>query len=102
MYCMLMVVIFSYIWQRTTQKYLETRFGARLRQNPPPQMQLCSLWVLMAVFDEPIPMPSTMTAAFEGAFVEGVPELSWIANNGLKLRLSGFEDGKKSAWTISK
>ena len=84
------------------QKYLETKFGARLRQNPPQQMQLCSLWMLMAIFDEPLFATTTLMPNFEGAFVEGVPDLSWIANNGQKLHQPGYEDGKKSSWTISK
>jgi predicted NAD/FAD-dependent oxidoreductase len=42
---------------------------------------LSSIWALLAAFDDPLPLPKD----FEGAFVEGVDALSWMANNTKKL-----------------
>lgn len=36
------------------QRLLEVRFGSRLRADPPKEMQLCSMWVLLAFFPEPL------------------------------------------------
>jgi hypothetical protein len=61
-------------------------------------MQLCSLFALIFALDQPLP---PQAAAVEGAFVEGVPELSWVANNGPKLHIPGYTDaGQRSAWTL--
>jgi hypothetical protein len=54
-------------------------------------MQMCSVWVLMVAFPTPLGLP------YEGAFVEGVPELSWAANNSAKLGAGG---GGLECWTI--
>lgn len=79
------------------QRLLEVKFGSTLRSDPPRQMQLCSLFALLVVLDHPLPL----SAEFEGAFVEGVPELSWVANNGPKLHIPGYTDaGQRSAWTL--
>lgn len=79
------------------QRLLEVRFGSRLKFDPPREMQLCSLWVLLAFFPEPLDLVRPLPV--EGAFVEGVPELSWISNNAAKLRQAGLE-GTGGAWTI--
>jgi hypothetical protein len=62
--------------------------------SPGPR-QLCSMWVLLAWFDAPLPPSATL----EGAFVEGVPELSWVANNVPKLKQEALA-GSGGAWTI--
>ena len=80
------------------QQLLEVKFGSTLRSDPPKQMQLCSLFALLVVHDQPLP---PQAAAFEGAFVEGVPELSWVANNGAKLQIPNYTDAaQRSAWTL--
>lgn len=53
-------------------------------------MQLCSLWVLMVV----LPSGSTPPTAPEGADIEGMSELSWVANNTRKLSASVLEQGE--------
>ncbi len=78
------------------QKLLEVKFGSTLRSDPPAQMQLCSLFALSIVLDHALPLPAA-ASALEGAFVEGVPELSWVADNGAKLQQAGFHG---RAWTL--
>jgi len=83
-------------------RLLETKFGANLRGGSTPRfMQLCSLYVLMVVLDGPVPLP---TPNLEGAFVEGVPALSWVADQGAKLGQNvekGPEnEGTRRAWVI--
>jgi hypothetical protein len=53
---------------------------------------MCSVWVLMVAFPVPLGLP------WEGAFIEGVPELSWAANNSAKLG-SGAA-GQVECWTV--
>ncbi|PIA45227.1 hypothetical protein AQUCO_01700633v1 [Aquilegia coerulea] len=49
-------------------------------------LELSSIWALLAAFEDPLPIPSTVTTnPFEGAFVKGVDALSWMANNTQKL-----------------
>lgn len=45
------------------------------------RLELSSIWALLAAFDDPLPLPKY----FEGAFIEGVDSLSWMANNTKKL-----------------
>ncbi|XP_021742198.1 uncharacterized protein LOC110708380 isoform X1 [Chenopodium quinoa] len=45
------------------------------------RLDLSSIWALLAAFDDPLPLSST----FEGAFVNGIDALSWMANNSAKL-----------------
>lgn len=81
------------------QRLLEVKFGSRLRSDPPRQMQLCSLFALSVVLDHPLP-PGPATT-LEGAFVEGVSELSWVANNGAKLSQAGYSNPEhRSAWML--
>ncbi|GAB5030614.1 fad nad-binding oxidoreductase family protein [Nannochloropsis oceanica] len=82
-------------------RLLETKFGASIRGgNTPRYMQLCSLFVLMVVLDEPVSLPGR--ERFEGAFVEGVSELSWVAEQGGKMGqdLGGGTEGGRAAWVL--
>ncbi len=82
-------------------RLLETKFGASLRGGGAPRyMQLCSLFVLMVVLDEPVFLPGG--ERFEGAFVEGVSELSWVAEQGAKMGqdLGGGREGGRTAWVL--
>lgn len=58
-------------------------------------MTLCSLWVLMVAFDGSLGLP------FEGAFVEGVPELSWVANNTAKLAMPNHSSSPSASGPVS-
>eukprot|EP00640_Fibrocapsa_japonica_P001249 CAMPEP_0113952806 /NCGR_PEP_ID=MMETSP1339-20121228/90628_1 /TAXON_ID=94617 /ORGANISM="Fibrocapsa japonica" /LENGTH=403 /DNA_ID=CAMNT_0000961471 /DNA_START=206 /DNA_END=1418 /DNA_ORIENTATION=- /assembly_acc=CAM_ASM_000762 len=73
-------------------KQLNARFGATVKYDTPRFMQLNSLWVLCAHFDQDIQTP----AKFEGAFVKGIRDLSWVSNNSAKLGSTG----SGSSWTI--
>lgn len=44
------------------------------------------MWALLAAFENPLPIPEIMgMPPFEGAFVNGVESVSWMANNTSKL-----------------
>jgi predicted NAD/FAD-dependent oxidoreductase len=75
-------------------RLLKTQFGAKLRRPDQTDMQLCSLWVMVAVFPA-----DAVKVPFEGARVEGEAgdTISWVANNTAKL--SG-EPGGGQCWTI--
>jgi len=75
------------------QQILEVKFGAVVKSPTPKYMQLCSLWVLLAYFETQFATPDIM----EGAFIKGVEELSWAANNCAKLSLTNVMG---SCWTI--
>ena len=60
-------------------------------------LRLSATWVCMLAFAEPLP---GVALSFEGAAVEGSPELSWVANNTKKLRLVHHHPGV-SCWTLS-
>ncbi|CAM8932070.1 unnamed protein product [Rhodiola kirilowii] len=57
-------------------------------------LDLSSIWALMAAFEDPLPTPVPL----DGAFVEGVDSLSWMANNTEKL-LSSKNKGPH-CWTF--
>ncbi|GER55275.1 FAD/NAD(P)-binding oxidoreductase family protein [Striga asiatica] len=56
------------------------------------RLDLSSIWALLAAFNDPLPVP------LEGAFVEGIDSLSWMANNTAKL--SGPQTGGPHCWTF--
>ncbi|KAJ7538481.1 hypothetical protein O6H91_11G049800 [Diphasiastrum complanatum] len=64
------------------------------------RLELSAVWALLAAFKKPLPLPKHMesTSHLDGAFVEGVDSLSWIANNTTKLSLP-FEDNPH-CWTF--
>lgn len=45
------------------------------------RLELSSIWALLAVFEDPLPL----AFPFEGAFVKGIDALSWMGNNSAKL-----------------
>lgn len=61
------------------------------------RLELSSIWALMVAFEEPLPMPADL-AHLEGAFIEGVDSVSWIANNTKKL--FGSASNGPDCWTI--
>eukprot|EP01024_Parvocaulis_polyphysoides_P055367 TRINITY_DN5661_c0_g1_i5.p1 TRINITY_DN5661_c0_g1~~TRINITY_DN5661_c0_g1_i5.p1 ORF type:complete len:388 (-),score=44.12 TRINITY_DN5661_c0_g1_i5:269-1432(-) len=69
-------------------RLLRVKFQPQATEQP--MMQLCSLWVLMVAF------PSSLELPFEGAFVEGEEELTWVANNTKKLQ----QNHKVECWTL--
>ena len=82
-------------------RLLETKFGADLRGGGMPRyMQLCTLYVLMVVLDQPVSLPNK--EKFEGAFIEKVSELSWVAEQGGKIGqdLGGGGEGGRTAWAL--
>jgi hypothetical protein len=56
-------------------------------------MQLSSLWVMTFVVDKSLALP------FEGAFINGHPDLCWAADNTKKLA-SPDNDCGVEAWTL--
>ncbi|XP_048241536.1 renalase-like [Haliotis rufescens] len=72
-------------------RLLTVRFGDHLVSRDP-RMQLCSLWVLLVAFREPLKLP------FQGAHVEH-QDISWIANNTAKLGQK-FPASKIECWTV--
>lgn len=62
-------------------------------------LELSSIWALLAAFEDPLPIPAGATAfPFEGAFVKGVDSISWMANNTGKLL--GSSSGGPHCWTF--
>uniref|UniRef100_A0A2P2JQ75 Amine oxidase domain-containing protein n=2 Tax=Rhizophora mucronata TaxID=61149 RepID=A0A2P2JQ75_RHIMU len=61
------------------------------------RLELSSIWALLAAFEDPLPIPSSVPA-FEGAFVKGVDSVSWMGNNSLKL--SSSNSNGPHCWTI--
>lgn len=57
-------------------------------------MQLSSIWVLLVAFPAPLNLP------WEGAFTEGIPELSWAANNSAKMQANRSPAHSQEVWTI--
>ncbi|KAJ8759431.1 hypothetical protein K2173_006961 [Erythroxylum novogranatense] len=52
------------------------------------KLELSSIWALLAAFEHPLPLPIPSGGkGFEGALVEGVDSVSWMANNTAKLQL---------------
>jgi predicted NAD/FAD-dependent oxidoreductase len=72
-------------------RLLKTKFAC----TPPPAgvMQLSSLWVMTFVVDKSLALP------FEGAFINGHPDLCWAADNTKKLA-SPDNDCGVEAWTL--
>ncbi|XP_057963253.1 uncharacterized protein LOC131154467 isoform X2 [Malania oleifera] len=63
------------------------------------RLELSSIWALLAAFEDPLPiLGSASNLHFEGAFVEGVDSLSWMANNTMKL--SGSSSSGPHCWTF--
>ncbi|XP_057798326.1 uncharacterized protein LOC131014383 [Salvia miltiorrhiza] len=63
------------------------------------RLDLSSIWALMAAFEDPLPVPSTASEIpLEGAFVEGIDSLSWMANNTTKL--FGSQTSRPHCWTF--
>eukprot|EP00953_Heterococcus_sp_UTEX-ZZ885_P009071 5385-Heterococcus_DN1.PRE.1 len=62
---------------------LTTKFAAVVRNSPPRNMHLCSLWVLMAQYE---PHSALTELNWEGAFVRDSPDLSWVCDNTAKLQ----------------
>lgn len=61
------------------------------------RLELSSIWALMAAFEEPLPIPEGLRSSrLDGAFVEGVNALSWMANNSSKLE----GDDSPQCWTF--
>uniref|UniRef100_A0A0G4I6I9 tRNA-5-taurinomethyluridine 2-sulfurtransferase n=1 Tax=Chromera velia CCMP2878 TaxID=1169474 RepID=A0A0G4I6I9_9ALVE len=78
---------------------LTVRFGAVPRGSNPPEMQLNSLYVYLLYFsaDNQKKPPTDLT--FDAAFVEGVPELSWVSENVRKLGGAKKTSGSQ-CWTL--
>ncbi|KAG0619133.1 hypothetical protein M758_4G119800 [Ceratodon purpureus] len=50
------------------------------------RLELSSIWALMAAFEEPLPIPEGLgSSRLDGAFVEGVNAVTWMANNSSKI-----------------
>lgn len=63
------------------------------------RLDLSSVWALLAAFEDPLPVPSTASEIpLEGAFVEGIDSLSWMANNTTKL--FGSQTSRPHCWTF--
>ncbi|XP_047943617.1 renalase [Salvia hispanica] len=63
------------------------------------RLDLSSIWALLAAFEDPLPVPSTASGIpLEGAFVEGIDSLSWMANNTTKL--FGSQTSRPHCWTF--
>ncbi|MEW5297763.1 MAG: hypothetical protein WDW38_006946 [Sanguina aurantia] len=71
---------------------LKVKFQAK--PSPQQVMQLSSIWVLLVAFPAPLKLP------WEGAFTEGVPELSWAANNSAKMQANRSPAHSQEVWTI--
>ena len=71
-------------------RLLKTKFACT--PAPAGVMQLCSLWVMTFVVDTGLGLD------FEGAFIEGHPDLCWAADNTKKLGAS--PPGDVEAWTL--
>lgn len=51
---------------------------------------MSSIWALLAAFEEPLPLPEGLESSrLDGAFIEGVNAVSWMANNSYKLKKDG-------------
>lgn len=67
------------------------------------KLELSAIWALMAAFDRPLPPPLGFLSPPErensmgGAFVEGVPSLSFMSNNSSKL---GTKKDGLECWTF--
>ena len=57
---------------------------------------MSSIWALLAAFEDPLPIAGP--EQFEGAFVNGVDSVSWMANNSKKLSSSQSNDPQ--CWTF--
>lgn len=54
------------------------------------RLELSSIWALLAAFEEPLPLPEGLESSrLDGAFIEGVNAVSWMANNSYKLKKDG-------------
>ncbi|XP_064603386.1 LOW QUALITY PROTEIN: uncharacterized protein LOC135468857 [Liolophura sinensis] len=78
-------------------KLLQVRFGSRLVPKDL-RMQLCSLWVLLAIF------PTSLKLKYQGAHVDG-GIISWVANNTAKLsagttQSTGGSCVGQECWTV--
>ena len=63
------------------------------------RLELSSIWALMAAFDKALPMPEALHGQqLDGAFVEGVNAVSWMANNSQKLTLA--DKNAPHCWTF--
>jgi len=63
------------------------------------RLELSSIWALMAAFEESLPIPEGLgSSRLDGAFVEGVNSLSWMANNSSKL--DNPEKDAPHCWTF--
>lgn len=63
------------------------------------RLELSSIWALMAAFNEALPMPEGLhRQQLDGAFVEGVNAVSWMANNSQKLTLA--DKNAPHCWTF--
>lgn len=63
------------------------------------RLELSSIWALMAAFEEALPIPEGVGGSrLDGAFVEGVSAVSWMANNSSKLD-NADKDGPH-CWTF--
>ncbi|TXG65987.1 hypothetical protein EZV62_007262 [Acer yangbiense] len=60
------------------------------------RLELSSIWALLAAFEDPLPIAGL--EQFEGAFVNGVDSVSWMANN-LK-KLSSSQSNDPQCWTF--
>ncbi|KAK0602550.1 hypothetical protein LWI29_034648 [Acer saccharum] len=60
------------------------------------RLELSSIWALLAAFEDPLPIAGP--EQFEGAFVNGVDSVSWMANNSKKLSSSQSNDPQ--CWTF--
>lgn len=62
------------------------------------RLELSSIWALLAAFEDPLPTAlNAESLPFEGAFVNGVESISWMANNTKKLLAS---DSGPQCWTF--
>lgn len=72
-------------------------------------MELSAIWALLAAFDSPLPIPSGLLESgvpagttLEGAFVEGIPAVTWMANNTAKLagQVAESDSSSLECWTV--
>ncbi|GBG78294.1 hypothetical protein CBR_g26324 [Chara braunii] len=64
------------------------------------RLELSAIWALLAAFQGPLPMPAGVResghAAFDGAFVDGIPSISWMGNNTTKLMQGSKPNGNST------
>jgi predicted NAD/FAD-dependent oxidoreductase len=77
---------------------LTTKFAAVVRNSPPRNMHLCSLWVLMAQYE---PHSALTELYWEGAFIRDSPDLSWVCDNTAKLQQQqASSSGGARSWVL--